>query len=87
MIFVFFFAAFVTYHIMLFRVNKHLAPSEKFPFPLLLGQMNRLTTLYKSLYPKSIVYRLTLVCAITMMVLAIAFTALRIWNYAEGYKP
>ena len=87
MVFAFFVAAFLLYHFMVFRVNKHLAPDEKFSYPLPPGQLNQLTALYKSLYPKSIVYHLTLVSAITMILLAIAFTALRIWNYAEGYQP
>ena len=84
MVFVFFLAAFLLYHLMVFRVNRQLAPGEKFPYPLPLGQMNQLTTLYKSLYPKSIVYHFTLVCAVTMMLLVIAFVAFRIWSYAEG---
>jgi hypothetical protein len=87
LVFAFFLAAFLLYHLMVFRVNKHLTPGEKFLYPLPLGQMNQLTTLYKSLYPKSIVYHLTLVSAVTMMLLAIAFVALRIWRYAEGNLP
>jgi hypothetical protein len=67
-------------------VNKHLAPGEKFPY-LPPGQLNQVATLYKSLYPKSIVYHLTMVCAVTMVLLAIAFTALRILNYADGKLP
>jgi hypothetical protein len=60
--FVFFIAAFCLYHFMLFQVNKHLALDEKFPHSLLFGQRDELSAMYKSLYPKSIVYQLTLVC-------------------------
>jgi hypothetical protein len=87
MFFVFSATAFLLYHLMVFRVNKHLAPGEKFPHSLSFGQRNRLATLYKSLYPKSIVYQLTLVCAITTMLTAIAFVSFRVWSYAQGKLP
>jgi len=83
----FFIAAFCLYHLMVFRVNKHLAPGEKFPHSLSFGQRNELGPLYKSLYPKSAIYQLTLSCAVTMIVLAIAFVCFRVWSVAEGKIP
>jgi hypothetical protein len=85
--FAFFIAAFCLYHLIVFRVNKHLAPGEKFPHSLSFGQRNELSSLYKSLYPNNMIYQLTLTCAVTMMLLAIAFVAFRIWSYAEGKLP
>jgi tellurite resistance protein TehA-like permease len=85
--FAFFIAAFCLYHFMVFRVNKHLPADEKFPHSLSLGQPNELGALYKSLYPRSAIYQLTLTCAITMVVLAVAFACFRVWSAAEGKLP
>jgi hypothetical protein len=70
-------AAFLIYNFMVFRVNKNLAPGEKFRHSHPFGQLNPLVALYKSLYPKSIVNQLPLACAVTMMLLAIAFVVFR----------
>jgi hypothetical protein len=85
--FVFFIAAFSLYHVIVFRVNKHLALGEKFPHSLSFGQREDLRSLYKSLYPNSIIYKLVLICAVTMTLLAITFAAFRIWSYAAGKLP
>ena len=85
--FVFFIATFSLYHLMVFRVNKHLALGEKFPHSMSFGQREDLKSLYKSLYPKSIIYQLVLTCAVTMILLAIAFVCFRVWSYAEGKLP
>lgn len=69
---------------MVFRVNKHLGWGEKFPHSLSFGQPNELGELYKSLYPKSAIYQLTLVSAVTMILLAIAFVCFRIWSFTQG---
>jgi hypothetical protein len=80
----FYLAAFFLYHFMVFRVNKNLAPGEKIPHSLTFGQRDRLGKEYKALYPRSVVYELTLISAITLIVLAITFTGLRIWDAANG---
>jgi hypothetical protein len=85
--FVFFIAAFSLYHLMVFRVNRHLALGEKFPHSLSFGQREDLKSLYKSLYPKSIIYQLVLTCGVTMILLAVAFVCFRVWSYAEGTLP
>ena len=80
----FYFGAFFLYHFMVFRVNKKLPPEERIPHSLTFGQRDRLAGEYKYLYPRSIVYRLTLLCAVTLIVLAAFFAGIRIWQAATG---
>jgi hypothetical protein len=84
MCFAFYFVAFFLYHFMVFRVNKQLPPGERIPHSLTFGQRDRLAIEYRALYPRSIVYRLTLLCAVTLLVLAVAFASVRIWDAAQG---
>ncbi|HTS04665.1 MAG TPA: hypothetical protein VMP68_03710 [Candidatus Eisenbacteria bacterium] len=79
-----YFAAFFLYHFMVFRVNRFLPPGDRIPHSLTFGQKDRLAAEYKSLYPRSIVYQLTLLCAFTLIVLAAVFAGLRIWAAAAG---
>jgi len=76
----FFFAAFFLYHFMVFKVNQHLDPGEKFPHSMSFGQREQLRDLYKSLYPRSPVYQFTMSCAIALLLLAVAFAAYRFWD-------
>ena len=69
---------------MVFRVNRVLPPSERIPHSLTFGQRERLGAEYKSLYPRSIVYQLTLLCAFTLIALALVFAGLRIWVAVTG---
>ena len=69
---------------MVFRVNKNLAPNEQIPHSLTFGQRDRLAAEYKRLYPRSIVYQLTLLCAFTLIALALVFAGLRIWVAVTG---
>jgi hypothetical protein len=80
----FYFAAFFLYHFMVFRVNRFLTPGERIPHSLTFGQRDRLAAEYKSLYPTSIVYQLTLLCAFTLIVLAAVFAGFRIWAAVTG---
>ena len=80
----FYFAAFFLYHFMVFRVNRNLPPNERIPHSLTFGQRDRLATEYKSLYPRSIVYQLTLLCAVSLIVLAAVFAGMRVWEAATG---
>ena len=73
----FFFAAICLFHFMIFRVIRLLPPGEKIPYYLDLRRSNRLAADYKALYPRSILYQLTLVCAVSVFVLALAFVFLR----------
>jgi len=80
----FYFVALFLYHFMVFRVNKNLPPNERIPHSLTFGQRDRLATEYKSLYPRSMVYQLTLLCAVTLIALAAVFAGIRIWQAASG---
>jgi hypothetical protein len=82
--FAFYFTAFFLYHFMVFRVNKNLSPDERIPHSLTFGQRDRLRTEYQALYPRSGIYQMTLVCAVTLIVLAALFTGIRIWEAAAG---
>ena len=73
----FFFTAICLFHLMVFRVIKLLPPGERIPYYLDLRRSNRLAADYKALYPRSILYQLTLVCAVSVFVLALAFVFLR----------
>jgi hypothetical protein len=44
---------------------------------------NRVRSDYKRLYPRSSVYQLSLVCAVTVAAIALAFVALRVWEYTH----
>ena len=80
----FYFTAFFLYHFMVFRVNKNLPLNERIPHSLTFGQRDGLGKEYKSLYPRSIVYQLTLLCAVSLIALATVFAGIRIWDAATG---
>jgi hypothetical protein len=82
--FAFYIAAFSLYHLMVFRVNRNLPPDERIPHSLTFGQRDRLRTEYKALYPRSGTYQMTVVCAVTLIVLVALFTGIRIWEAAAG---
>ncbi len=80
----FFFAAFSLYHFMVFRVNKHLEAGEKYPHSLSFGRRDQLRDLYTSLYPGSPLYRFTIISAIALILLALAFVGFRVWDVTKG---
>ena len=72
------------YEFMAFRVNRQLPPNRRFQhFPFGPCQRSRLEAEYKGLFPRSIVYRLLLQCAVVMLALALAMVALRSWEYVS----
>jgi hypothetical protein len=83
----FFIAAFGLYHLMVFRVNRNVELGEQFPHSLAIGQRDELRTLYKSLYPRSIIYELTLTCSFSLILIAVAFVCFRVWSAVEGKLP
>ena len=85
--FAFFLVAFGLYHLMVFRVNRHLNPGEQFPHSLSFGERDQLRALYKSLYPRSIVYQLTMVSAVTMMLAAVLFVCVHVRAVMLGRGP
>ena len=72
---------------MVFAVNKHLAALEKIPHSLFWRGWNRVRNNYKGLYPRSSIYQLLLLCAVTVAAIAVAFVALRVWEYTHGRLP
>ena len=80
----FYVPAFATYHFMVFRVNQQLPSSRRIPHSLSLGQWNRLATEYKGFYPRSILYRVTISYAVTVLIIAVVLLILRFWEYARG---
>ena len=69
---------------MVFRVNRQLPPDRRIPHSLFWGQWKRVCTEYKGFYPRGIVYQLTLSCAVTILILALAILGFRFWEYATG---
>jgi len=83
----FYFAAFGLYQFMVFAVNKRLPASQRIPHSLFWRGWSRVKNEYQTLYPRSSVYQLSVVCAATVAAIAIAFVALRIWEYTHGRLP
>ena len=80
----FYFAAFGLYQFMVFAVNKRLAMSDRIPHSLFWRGWGRVRNNYKRLYPRSLVYETSLVCSLTVAAIALAFVALRVWEYMTG---
>ena len=83
----FYFAAFGLYQFMVFAVNRRLPTSEKIPHSLFWHGWTRVRDDYKRLYPRSSVYQLAVVCAATVAAIALAFLAVRVWEYMYGRLP
>ena len=72
-----YFPAFGLYHLMIYRVNKEVPPDRRIPHSLSWGHWSRLRSEYKSCYPRSILYPLTLSCAFVLLSLALTLVAFR----------
>jgi hypothetical protein len=72
------------FHFMVFRVNSNLSPDRRIPHSLYWGGWGRLQSEYRSLYPRSRVYQLTLWCTVATVVLAASFFVFRFWEYLGG---
>ena len=75
------------YHYMVFAVNRQRPVGGKIPHSLFLGQWHLVRDEYKSLNPRGFAYEFTLICAVTVLVFAIAFAVLRVWEYTSGRLP
>ena len=80
----FYLVALGLYHFMIFAVNRQLGVSERIPHSLFWRGWNRVRDNYKSLYPTSSVYQLSLACAVTVAAIALAFVGLSVWEYTHG---
>ena len=79
-----YFPAFGLYHLMVFRVNRQQPPDRRIPHSLFWGHWNKVEKEYKGFYPRSILYQLTLSCAVLLLTLAVALLAFRSWEYLSG---
>lgn len=76
--------AFGLYQLMIFRVNQQLPSDRKIPHSLYFGGWGRLAREYKGFYPRSLLYRFTLTCAVTCLIVAVGLAGFRVWEYAAG---
>ncbi len=83
----FYFAAFGLYQFMVFAVNRRLPASEKIPHSLFWRGWRRVRDTYRGFYPRSIIYQLSLACAVTTAAIAVGFVALRVYEYTHGRLP
>jgi ABC-type maltose transport system permease subunit len=83
----FYLVAFGLYHFMVLAVNNRLSASDKIPHSLFWRGWSRVRSDYKRFYPNSFVYQLSVVCAVTVAAIAVAFLALRVWEYTHGRLP
>jgi len=83
------------YHFMIFSVNTRLPISERIPHVQLWRgwdrvkdpRWDRVKDHFNNLHPKSIVYPVTVTCALAAVLMAMAFVAVRFWDYAQGRLP
>jgi hypothetical protein len=80
----FYLPAFGLYHLMVFRVNRQVPPDRRIPHSLYFGGWSRLTTEYKTFYPRSVVYQFALTCAVITMIVAVSLAGFRLWEYVKG---
>jgi len=79
----FYFVAFGLYQFMVFSVNRNVEPSERIPHSLFWRGWSLVRDTYKTLYPRSLVYQLSLACAVTVALIALAFAGVSVWEYAQ----
>lgn len=69
------------YHLMVYKVNKVLSYSDRIPHSLHWGGWKRLGKLYKTSYPRSSLYLVTLVLATCCLTVAIVAAGILWWQY------
>jgi hypothetical protein len=80
----FYLPAFGLFQLMIFIVNRHLPPDRRIPHSLYFGGWNSLAKEYKGLYPRSFLYKFTLTCAVTCLIIAVGIAGFRVWEYVMG---
>jgi hypothetical protein len=80
----FYLPAFGLFHLMIFRVNQQLPPAQRIRHSLYWRGWSRLAKEYNEFYPGSFLYRFTLTCTVTCLIIAIGFAGFRVWEYAAG---
>jgi uncharacterized membrane protein len=71
------------FHFIILRVNRNLPRSRRIPHFLSRGNWTKLASEYKSFYPRSALYRLTVSGAIVVLLIAVVMFAFRFWEYAK----
>lgn len=86
------------YHLMISAVNTRVPESDRIPH-LRISQRgrrlrlshrleaNRIKNEYRRLYPSGYIYRAWVACFAAVIVAAIAFVGLRVWEYTHGRLP
>ncbi len=77
----FYLVAFGLYQLMVFKLNRFRRPDSKIPHRLFWGGWKLVETEYKTAYPKSSVYQLSLSSAVSALVIGLGLAVLRIWEY------
>jgi hypothetical protein len=77
----FYFATYGLYQFTVSAVNRQLVASERIPHSLFWRGWNLVRDNYKRFYPRSSIYQLSMVCAVTVAMIALAFVALSLWEY------
>jgi len=80
----FYLPAFGLFHLMIFRVNQQLPLVRRIPHSVYWRGWSRLAKEYNEFYPESFLYRFTLTCTVTCLIIAIGFAGFRAWEYAAG---
>jgi hypothetical protein len=88
-------ALFGLYHFMIYAANKRLPASNRIPHVRHLGglrashgfEWRRVTNDYRTLYPTSLINYMWVGCIGSIVVIAIAFVFLRVWEYTHGQLP
>jgi hypothetical protein len=80
----FYLPTFALYHFMVFRVNKHLAPTRRTRHSTSFLSWSRLGESYREFYPESFLYSFTRSSAIVLLLIAVRMVVLRLWEYGSG---
>ena len=89
-------ALFGLYHFMIYAVNKRLPVSTRIPHVRVFRgglwlshgfEWKRVRNDYKRLYPSSLINHVVTGCIGSIVVIAIALVALRVWEYTHGRLP
>jgi hypothetical protein len=80
---VLFLPTFALYHLMVFRINKYLAPDRRIPHSTSFLRWRRLGESYKEFYPRSSLYSLARSSAFILLFIAAAMVVFRVWGFCH----
>lgn len=81
----FYLIVFGLYHLMVSKANQQLPPHSKIPRSLApsVFRWNSFATEYKRVFPRSLLYKIALTCAVADLIIALFFVGFRIWLYTR----